>query len=90
MGKNSARMKLSSDVIFRKFSRDDGILINLETKNYYSLNETAIFIVAGIKKGLTQDKILKNLERSFDADKTTLMRGFSKIKSELKKEKMLS
>ena len=59
--KKGKGLKLSKDVIFRQLDFDDGILLNIDTKNYYSLNETACEILKGIKKGESISAIEKRL-----------------------------
>ena len=88
MGKAAERkmLKLSPHALFRILDADDGILINLCTKNYYSLNQSACIILNGVQKGLSKDEILKLLKKRFDATSAVLSRDLSKTLTFLKKE----
>jgi len=41
----------SKDVIFTDFDGDEGILVDLNSKKYYQLNETAMLVWKGLENG---------------------------------------
>jgi len=87
--KSRKNLKVSKDIIFRQLDRDDAILLNMETKNYYSLNETACEIFKGIQKGADREKIIKDLAKKFVAKETTLRKDLDKTLDFLIKEKLV-
>jgi len=90
MGKiKRSKIKLSKDVTFRQLDADDGIILNFNTKNYYSLNETACLIVRGIEKGHTLEKIASTISKKFNAPAQTILKDINRIVSELSREKMI-
>jgi hypothetical protein len=47
-----ARYEVDPDVVATDFEGKDAVLLNLATKKYYTLNETATLIWSGIERGL--------------------------------------
>ena len=83
------KLKLSENIIFRQLDRDDGILINLSTKNYYSLNESACLIVKSLKNGEQPKEILKKMVTRLGAPKNTAKIDLFKILDRLKKDQII-
>ena len=91
MGKtaNAAKLKLSEEVIFTQLDRDDGILLNLETKNYYSLNESACLILNALRRGDSEAGIIKKFTNSFGISPARARKDISKIITYLTEEKII-
>ena len=47
----------SKHVIFTDFDGDEGILVDLNTKKYYQLNETAMLVWKGLESGKSSAEI---------------------------------
>ena len=50
MAITAPRIRVRSDVVFTRVSDSDGILLNLATKRYYSLNETGMRIWEALER----------------------------------------
>lgn len=48
-------------VICTEFEGGEGILVDLNTKRYYQLNETGLLIWKGLEKGWTVDEIVNEV-----------------------------
>ena len=58
--------KPRADVIFTDLDGVEGVLVDLNTKKYYQLNETATLIWRGLEKGMPIENIVKDLTDSYD------------------------
>ena len=60
-------------VVATDFDGGEGILVDLNTKKYYQLNETAMVVWKGLEKGKTMGEIVADITSSYEvaADKAT-------------------
>ncbi len=70
-------------IVFTDFDGGDGVLVDLNTKKYYQLNETAALVWRGLERGRTNEEIVKELTAAYDvtpehaaASLEKLLRGF--------------
>jgi hypothetical protein len=63
---NAFETKVQTHVIFTDLDGQEGVLVDLNTKKYYQLNETAMVIWRDLEKGLSVDKIADDLTTSYD------------------------
>ena len=56
------------------FDGGEGILVDLNTKKYYQLNETAMVVWKGLEKGKTMPEIVADITASYEVatDRATL------------------
>ena len=56
------------------FDGGEGILVDLNTKKYYQLNETAMVVWKGLEKGKTMNEIVADITATYEvaSDKATL------------------
>lgn len=47
----------------------EAVLLNMETKNYYRLNETAAVVFKGLERGLGRDALVDDLCAKFDVER---------------------
>ena len=61
-------------VVVTDFDGGEGILVDLNTKKYYQLNETAMVIWKGLEKGKTMTEIVDDITSSYQVapDQATL------------------
>jgi hypothetical protein len=53
-------------IVFTDFDGVEGILVDLNTKKYYQLNETAMLIWKGLDKGLAPALIAADIAAQYD------------------------
>ena len=53
-------------VIFTDLDGVEGVLVDLNTKRYYQLNETATLIWRGLEKRMPIDSIVKEMTESYE------------------------
>ena len=61
-------------VVVTDFDGGEGILVDLNTKKYYQLNETAMVVWKGLEKGKTMPEIVADITATYEVapDKATL------------------
>lgn len=55
------------------------VILNLNTKRYFTLNRTAAFVWKGLAAGQSDEEILTAMVEKYDADRTVLRSGFDAI-----------
>ena len=53
-------------VVFTEFDAGEGILVDLNTKKYFQLNETALIVWRGIEKDRTLGEIVEEITARYD------------------------
>jgi hypothetical protein len=53
-------------VVVTDFDGGEGILVDLNTKKYYQLNETAMVVWKGLEKGKTMREIVADITSSYE------------------------
>jgi len=66
MTKTSAQSR--NHVVCTEFEGGEGILVDLNTKRYYQLNETALLIWKGLEKGCTVEEIVNEVSAQYTVD----------------------
>jgi len=61
-------------VVATDFDGGEGILVDLNTKKYFQLNETAMVVWKGLEKGKTMSEIVADITATYEVapDKATL------------------
>lgn len=61
-------------VVVTAFDGGEGILVDLNTKKYYQLNETAMIVWKGLEQGKTTGEIAADITSSYEVtlDKATV------------------
>lgn len=55
-------------VVATDFDGGEGILVDLNTKKYYQLNETAMIVWKGLEKGKSVAEIVADVTAAYDVD----------------------
>lgn len=63
---NSTTVVPVKDVVFTDFEGGEGILVDLNTKQYYRLNETGALIWRSLEKGWTPTQIVSEMQKLYD------------------------
>ena len=53
-------------VVVTDFDRGEGILVDLNTKKYYQLNETAMVVWRGLEQGKTTNEIAADITSAYE------------------------
>ena len=53
-------------IVYTEFDGREAVLVDLNTKRYYTLNETAMLIWRALETGRTKDEIVRELTGNYD------------------------
>jgi hypothetical protein len=62
----SANVTPQDYVVFTEFDGGEGVLVDLNTKRYFQLNETATLIWRGLESGRPASEIVEELTTSYE------------------------
>ena len=63
---NATNLSPGKHVVVTDFDGGEGILVDLNTKKYYQLNETAMIVWKGLEKGKTTGEIVADITSSYE------------------------
>ena len=71
---SSTKLMPGKHVVVTDFDGGEGVLVDLNTKRYYQLNETAMVVWKGLEKGKTMNEIVDDITSSYEvaSDRATL------------------
>lgn len=71
---NSANLIAGKHVVVTDFDGGEGILVDLNTKRYFQLNETAMIVWRGLEQGKSTGEIVADFTSSYEVepDRATL------------------
>ena len=63
---SATKLTPGQHVVVTDFDGGEGILVDLNTKKYYQLNETAMVVWRGLEKGKTMNEIVADITASYE------------------------
>ena len=66
-------------IVFTEFDDCEGILVDLNTKKYYQLNETAMLIWKGLEQGLGKHEIANQIVDNYEITPGDALRNVDEI-----------
>ena len=71
---SSTKLMPGKHVVVTDFDGGEGILVDLNTKKYFQLNETAMVVWKGLEKGKTMGEIVADITNHYEVapDQATL------------------
>ena len=67
----------------------EAVLLNLDDKSYYRLNETAALIWAGLENGESRDEILEQLLAKYEGERKQVAHELDQVIEDFKTRKLL-
>ena len=77
-------------MVVTDFDGGEGILVDLNTKKYYQLNETAMFVWKGLEQGKTVGEIANDITASYEVALENATRSVGRILDNFQIYKLLS
>ena len=77
------------DVVFTDFEGGDGILVDLNTKQYYRLNETGALIWRGLEKGSTVEDIVSEMQKLYEVTREHALTSVDRLLSTLESNRLV-
>lgn len=65
---NATNLTTGKHVVVTDFDGGEGILVDLNTKRYYQLNETAMIVWRGIEQGKSITEIVNDVTSNYEVD----------------------
>ena len=77
------------DIIFTDFEGGEGILVDLNTKQYYRLNETGALIWRGLEKGRSVEDIAAEMQEIYEVTREQALASVDKLLSTLESNRLV-
>jgi hypothetical protein len=85
----SSKMVPLKDIVYTDFQGTGGILVDLNTKQYYQLNETGSLIWRGLEKGNTLEDIVSEMRTVYDVSSEQAEASVEKLMLNLESRKLV-
>ncbi len=85
----SPRLVPHKDIIYTDFQGAGGILVDLNTKQYYQLNETGSLIWRGLEKGNSVEDIVSEMRSVYEVSADHAQASVEKLLRNLESKKLL-
>ncbi|HEV2882077.1 MAG TPA: PqqD family protein [Pyrinomonadaceae bacterium] len=76
-------------IVFTEFDDTEGVLVDLNSKRYYTLNETAMIIWRGLEQKRTRAEIIKDITDAYDVTAEHAAQSLDKLVATLQARKLL-
>lgn len=76
-------------IVFTEFDGTEGVLVDLNSKRYYTLNETAMIIWRGLERKRTRDEIIRDITDAYDVTPEHAAQSLDKLIATLQARKLL-
>ena len=86
----SATPQPHSHVVYTEFDGREAVLVDLNTKRYYTLNETAMLVWRGLERGQTRDEIAREICKRYEVDEEHASQSIERLINSLAAHRLLS
>ncbi|PWT94046.1 MAG: hypothetical protein C5B55_03360 [Blastocatellia bacterium] len=87
---NSTSILPGKHIVFTDFDGTEGILVDLNTKKYYQLNETAMLVWKGLEQGKTVDEIVGQVTTEYEISLDHAKRSVEKLLGNFQSYKLVT
>jgi hypothetical protein len=87
---NATNLVPGKHVVATDFDGGEGILVDLTTKKYYQLNETAMVVWKGLEKGKSVPEIVADVTASYDVEAERATQSVERLVQYFQSYKLLS
>lgn len=87
---STARPVPHEHIVFSELDEKEGVLVDLNTKRYYTLNETAIFVWRLLEKKFSADEIARELIETYEVTPEQATASVSKLLAGLSQRNLLT
>ena len=77
-------------VVYTEFDGREAVLVDLNTKRYYTLNETAMLVWRGLERGQTRDEIAREICELYDVSAEHAAMSIERLVTSLAAHRLLS
>ena len=76
-------------IVFTEFDDSEAVLVDLNAKRYYTLNETAMIIWRGLERKRTREEIIRDITDTYDVTAEHAAQSLDKLVATLQARKLL-
>lgn len=76
-------------IVSTEFDDGDGVLVDLETKSYYQLNQTAMLVWLGLEKGQILSELINRITSTYDVTDAPAAASVEKILQDFRSKNLL-
>ena len=76
-------------IVFTEFDDHEAVLVDLNSKRYYTLNETAMIIWRGLERKRTREEIIRDITDAYDVTSEHAARSLDNLVASLQARKLL-
>ncbi|HVF54765.1 MAG TPA: PqqD family protein [Pyrinomonadaceae bacterium] len=76
-------------IVFTDFEGGEGVLVDLNTKRYYQLNETAMLVWRCLEQGMAVEKIVAEMVAAYDVTSEHAARSVGRLLRDLQSQKLV-
>ncbi len=77
-------------IVFTEFDGQEGVLVDLDSKRYYTLNETGVIVWRALEKGLAPTDIVKELTAIYEVTAEHATASVEKMLNDLLAHKLIA
>lgn len=81
---------LNNQVVFTDFDGKEGILVDLNTKKYYQINETAMLIWKALEERKTVNEIVDDVIASYDVSREHATESVKRLLEHLRRNNLVT
>jgi hypothetical protein len=87
---NVTNLVAGKHVVVTDFDGGEGILVDLNTKRYYQLNETAMIVWRGLEQGKTLSEIVADVTASYEVERDRATTSVQRLLDSFQTYKLVS
>ncbi|MGH9941870.1 MAG: PqqD family protein [Pyrinomonadaceae bacterium] len=76
-------------IIFTEFDGREGVLVDLNAKRYYTLNETAMLVWSGLERGRALPDIVDDLTNAYEVTPEHASASIERLLDDLRAHKLI-
>ncbi|HET6671344.1 MAG TPA: PqqD family protein [Pyrinomonadaceae bacterium] len=79
-----------SHIVYTEFDGREAVLVDLNTKRYYTLNETAMLVWLGLERGQTTSEIAREICDRYDVSEEHAAESIKRLLTSLGAHRLLA
>lgn len=86
---NDIRLTPHEHIVFTEFDGGEGVLVDLNTKRYYQLNETAALVWRALEQGKSASEVVEELTAAYDVTRERAAESVEKLLHSFQSNKLV-
>ena len=76
---DDSKMIPHDHIVFTEFDGGEGVLVDLNTKRYYQLNETAMLVWRCLEKGKTLSEVVEEMTAAYEVTREHALQSVERL-----------